>query len=583
MLGTALQHHQAGHLTEAERIYRHILAKEARHADSLHLLGMIAHQDGRSEVAVDLIRKAIGINKNAASYHSNLGTILQAQGKLEEAAASFERAVALNPSLAEAYINFGNVLQALGKLDQAVACQEQALALKPDCAEACNNLGNALQNQGKVDDAVPWHERALALKANYAAAHGNLGNALQKQGRLPEAVACYERSLALKPDNADVIYNLGSALHAQEKLEEAAACYERALALKPDYAKASHNLGCVLYALGNVDQALARHQAAFALQSDYASARFSASLAQLSKGDFSAGWHNYESRWQTKEHDTPMRAYPQPLWSGERLASGRLLIWGEQGIGDEIMFAGLIPDVIRTGSRCMLDCDVRLKPLFARSFPGIEVVSGHRPDHNRELDFAAHLPSGSLPGLFRATEAAFAAAVSPYLIADPAERERFRSAYAGGGRLVGLAWYTKNPKTGRNRSIDLSSFAPLFAHPDIRWVSLQYGDHDALDDQAAAAGAPILIDRSVNQFSDLDVFASQVAAVDMVLTIDNSTAHLAAALGVPTWLLLPFAPDWRWLRKREDSPWYPALRIFRQPKLGDWQSVLQRVQRALDE
>jgi len=583
MLETALRHHQAGRLAEAERTYRQILAKDARHADSLHLLGMIAYQEGRSQAAVELIRKAIDINKNAASYHSNLGTILQAQGKLAEAAAAFERAVALNPGLAEAYINFGNVLQALGKLDQALACQERALTLKPDCAEACDNLGNVLQDQGKVDDAVPWHQRAVALKPNYAAGHGNLGNALQKQGQLDAAVACYERSLALKPDNADVIYNLGSALHARENLQEARACYERALTLKPDYAKASHNLGCLLYALGDVDQALARHQEAFALQADYASARFSASLAQLCKGDFAAGWHNYDSRWQTKEHDTPMRAYPQPLWSGEKLASGRLLIWGEQGIGDEIMFAGLIPDVIRTGNRCILDCDVRLKPLFARSFAGIEVVCGHRPDHDSELDFTAHLPSGSLPGLFRATEAAFAATASPYLIADPAVRERFRAAYAGGRRLVGLAWYTKNPKTGRSRSIDLSSFAPLFARPDIRWVSLQYGDHPALDEQAAAAGASILIDRSVNQFSDLDVFAAQVAAMDMVLTIDNSTAHLVGALGVPTWLLLPFAPDWRWLHKREDSPWYPALRIFRQPKLGDWQSVLQRVQRALDE
>ena len=272
-----------------------------------------------------------------------------------------------------------------------------------------------------------------------------------------------------------------------------------------------------------------------------------------------------------------MRTYPQPLWTGEKLASGRLLIWGEQGIGDEIMFAGLIPDAIRTGNHCRLDCDPRLQPLFARSFPNLDVVSGAIP----KPDIAAHLPSGSLPRLFRPTTAAFAATTSSYLTADPVARKRFRACYADGRRLLGLAWHTKNRKTGRDRSIDLSLFAPLFARPDIRWVSLQYGDHDVLGNQTAAAHAPLLIDRSVDQLANIDSFAAQIAAMDMVITIDNSTAHLAGALGVPAWVLLPFARDWRWLQAREDSLWYPTMRLFRQPKPGDWQSVLQRVQSAL--
>jgi ADP-heptose:LPS heptosyltransferase len=169
------------------------------------------------------------------------------------------------------------------------------------------------------------------------------------------------------------------------------------------------------------------------------------------------------------------------------------------------------------------------------------------------------------------------------LIADPVARERFRARYAetGNGRLVGLAWHTNNRKTGRARSIDLRLFAPLLARPDIRWVSLQYGDHDVLENQAAETSAPILIDRPVDQFSDIDAFAAQIAAMDMAVTIDNSTAHLAGALGVPTWVLLPFAPDWRWLQAREDSPWYPTLRLFLQRQRGDWQSVVQSVQRVL--
>jgi tetratricopeptide (TPR) repeat protein len=606
-LRIALEHHQSGRLKEAEQIYRGILEANPQQADAVHLLGMIEHANGRHESAVDLIRKAISINPNEPHYHSNLGTVLQAQGKLDEALACFDQALALKPDLAEVHSNFGNILLTQGKLDEAVTCQERALAFKPDCAEAYFNLGNVrkaqgnldqavacyqralalkpvlvaaetnlgsvLYTQGKLDEAEAALERALALRPDHAEAHSNLGSVLQARNKLDEAVAYYERALALKPDRPEVLSNLGTALHAQDQLDEAVACYERALAVRPDFAEAHHNFGCVLFSLGKVDDALARHSKALALQPDYPQARFAESLAQLCKGDFAAGWHNYESRWHTKDHDTPRRAYPQHLWAGEKLASGRLLIWGEQGIGDEIMFAGLIPDVLRTGNRCVLDCIARLKPLFARSFPDVEVISGHRPGDNPELEVSAHSPSGSLPRLFRLSNAAFAATTSPYLIADPEKRERFRIRYADGRRLAGLAWHTNNRKTGRSRSMDLSMFAPLLARPDIRWISLQYGDHQELE--------PIFTDHSVDQLQNMDDFAAQVAALDLVITIDNSTAHLAGALGVPVWLLLPFAADWRWLDAGDRSPWYPSMRLFRQPKLRDWQSVLEKVGQAL--
>ena len=448
MIGFALRQHQAGRFSEAEQIYRQILAVDADHADSLHLLGMIKYQAGNHAAAVQMIRRAIAIDKTQAAYYSNLGTVVQSQGGLDEAA------------------------------------------------------------------------------------------------------RCYERALALQPDSPEIHTNLGNIFHAQEKVDEAIACHQRALALQSDLAEAHYNLG----------------------------------LAQLLKGDFTSGWPNLEWRWQTKDHDTPMRAYPQPLWTGEKLESGRVLIWGEQGVGDEIMFAGLIPDAIRTGTRCMLDCDPRLQPLFARSFPGVDVVSGNLgidSDRHPQFDLAAHLPSGTLRALFRPSSASFAATTSPYLIADPDAREQFRARYADSRLLVGLAWHTRNQKTGRDRSIDLSLLSPLFERKDIQWVSLQYGDHDALENQATAANAPVFIDRSVDQLADIDIFAAQIAALDLVITIDNSTAHLAGALGVPVWVLLPFARDWRWLQVREDSPWYPTMRLFRQPQRGDWQSVVQKVGSAL--
>ena len=551
MLRNALGLHQAGRLSEAARIYRQILAVDSHHADSLHLLGMIEYQAGHPEAAIAMIRQAIAVNKTDATYHSNLGTVFHAQGRLDEASLCYERAAALRPDLATAHYNLGNVLRTQERLAEAAACYERALALQPDLAEAHYNLGNIRQAQYKLDDAVE----------------------------------CYRRALAIEPTKFEALHNLGNALQAQDRLAEARICFERVLALQPGYAKAHYSLASILHSLGNLDGARNGYRSALALDPDFADAAFADALARLLQGTFAAGWRNYEWRWRTKEHTPPMRAYSQPLWKGEKLSSGRLLIWGEQGIGDEIMFAGIIPEVVASGNCCMLDCDARLKPLFARSFPDIEVISsrtsGNDPAHNPELKIEAHLPIGSLPGLFRATETAFAATRSPYLVADSAEREQFGTRYADGKRLAGLAWYTNNKKTGRVRSVDLSVFAPLFAISDIRWISLQYGDHDLLEKEAAAAGAPLLIDRSVDQIVNIDGFAAQVAAMDLVVTIDNSTAHLAGGLGVPTFVLLPFASDWRWLQDREDSPWYPTLRLFRQPRRGDWQSVIERVQNAL--
>jgi tetratricopeptide (TPR) repeat protein/ADP-heptose:LPS heptosyltransferase len=657
MCANAIALHQRGQLAEAERIYRQILELDPHHADSLHLLGVLAHQVGRDDVAVELIRKAIASDRRPAAFHSNLGTAYQALGKLEEAATSYERALILNPELAEAqmnlgavreaqgkheqaemrfrralilrpdlaeaHVNLGNILQAQGKLEAAAASHARAIAIKPGFAEAFFNHANALQAQGKLEEAVVSYQRALALKPGMAEGHGNLGNALlaqnkleeaeasysqalrikpdyaeawynlgnlrqaqdksDKLGKLDEAMACYERAIELKPQLPEAHYNLGNTLHALDRLDESAASFERALAIRPDYAEAHYNLGCVFEDLGRLDEALARMARALEIKPDYPQARFGQALAQLRSGDLSTGWRNYESRWQSPDHDTPWRAYPQPLWRGEKLDTGRLLVWGEQGIGDEIQFAGLIPDALRSGNRITLDCDARLKPLFARSFPGVEVVSGCGPAEAQKAEIAAHLPTGSLPGLFRTTETAFSATTSPYLKANPIERERFRDNYFDGRKLIGLAWHTRNQKSGRKRSVDLADFTPLFALPGIRWISLQYGNFDDLEAQASAANAPLLIDRSVDQLTNIDRFAAQVAAMDQVITIDNSTAHLAAALGLPVWLLLPFAADWRWLERRADSPWYSTLRILRQQKIGDWKTVVESVRNVLGE
>jgi len=286
LLENALGLHRAGRLAEAETIYRHILATDAGHADSLHLLGMLEHRRGRHDIGAGLIERAIAIHPKVAAYHSNLGAVFQAQGKLDDAAACFKRALALRPDWAEVHSNLGNVLQTHGRLDEAAACHERALALKPDCAEACSNLGIVRQSQGRLEQAVSCYERALALQPDYVDALNNLGTALLEQDRVEEAVAHYERALVLKPDYPSAHNNLGNTLLRRDRMDEAQAHFERALVLKPDYPNACNNLGNVFKELGRFNDAMAQYDRAIAIRPDYAEAHLNRSeIKSFQAGD----------------------------------------------------------------------------------------------------------------------------------------------------------------------------------------------------------------------------------------------------------------------------------------------------------
>jgi Tfp pilus assembly protein PilF len=443
------------------------------------------------------------------------------------------------------------------------------------------NEGLALHRNGQLKEADEIYSRVLGFDPDHADALHLSGMIAYQTGRLDAAVTLISRAIGAHPRAASYHSNLGNVLQAKDLLADAADSYRRALAFNPGLPETHLNLGNVLQELGDANGALIEFRRALALAPGLAEARVAESMLLLLQGDFAQGWQNFEDRWRTRDYDTPSRSYPRPLWNGEPSTAGPVLVWGEQGVGDEIMFAGLVPDAIRTGTALTLECDRRLVPLFQRSFPAVSVVARGDPDQAGETVFAAHSPSGSLPRLFRTSPAAFENTVSPYLSADPAARSRFRDRYFDGRRLVGLAWYTRASKTGHKRSIHLEQLKPWFEVPDLRWISLQYGGHDALKAQADAARTPILVDRSLDQLTDIDGFAAQVASLDLVITIDNSTAHLAAALGVATWLLLPFAPNWRWLLETDRSPWYSTMRIFRQANLGDWSAPVAAIQNAL--
>jgi tetratricopeptide (TPR) repeat protein len=580
-LGTALQ--ALGQWEEAMASYHRALSIQPDFPQAIVNLGVALQALGRLEEAEAAFRRTLALRPDLAEAHINLGNLLQQRGAVEEAAMNHQQALALLPESPDAEFNMGNTRMAQGRMGEAVVHFRRALALRSHFAEAHANLGNALLALEKVDEAAASYERALEQQPDFAVAQYNLGNARQAQGRVEDSLSCFRCAIELNPNLPQAHYNLGNTLHLLDRPTEAEASFRRALELEPRYAQAQYNLGCVLQEQGRYAEATASIQVALESQPEYPQAHFALALALLQAGDFENGWQEAECRWTSEDHLSPWRPFLQPLWKGEKLAAGKVLLWGEQGIGDEIQFAGLVNDALRSGNQIVLDCEPRLLPLFARSFPQVEMVTDLRPEQAEESGLAAHLPTGSLPLLYRRQEADFATGKSPYLQADAALTAEFRERYSHGKKRIGVTWFTRNAKSGRKRSIDLTRLAPLFAVPEICWVSLQYGDCDDLEEQARKAGAPLDIDRSVDQFVDIDRFAAQVAAMDLVISIDNSTVHLAGALGRPVWAMLPFAADWRWMVKRPDSPWYPSLRLFRQQTPGDWESVLQPILQALGE
>jgi len=541
LFAAGLLHHEAGRLDEAERLYRRILSQNPDHADSLHQLGIIATQSGRLDVAAALIAQAVALNPGEAWFLSNLGAILQRQKRLDEALDCHRRALALQPDYPAAHNNLGAVLLQQWRLEEAETCFRRAVALRPDYAEAHSNLGNTLREQRRTEEAIICQCRAVALSPDSAEAHNSLGAALQDLGRLDEALACYQRALSLKPDCVEGHTNLGTALKELGRLDEAYACYHRALSLDPHYPEV-------------------HWQYAYALLWD---------------GRLRDGWEEYEWRWlrtvgQPKIHPD----YAQPLWSGEATTSGTILLWSEQGFGDAIQFVRYAPAVARLGWRVILQTSRPLHRLF-ESIPGLAVV----PEGAILPPFDVHCPLLSLPRAFATTVETIPAPI-PYLHPRPELVADWRERLAGcRGRKVGLVW-RGNPQHNRDRhrSMDPRWFSHFLDLPGLDGISLQ--PDGRAEELAALGGAEGVLDAGPG-LGDYADTAALVANLDLVISVDSSVCHLAGALGVPIWTLVDFASEWRWLRGRDDSPWYPTMRLFRQPRTGDWHSVVEAVKAAL--
>jgi tetratricopeptide (TPR) repeat protein len=506
------------------------------------------------------------------------GLDAEASGNLHEAERRYREAVRADPRNAEARYALGNAQMRLGQFDAAQASYEAAAALRPEHPETRNNLAVALAEQGRLEDAVAAYGRALEARVDYAEAHYNLGNALFALRRHEDAAEHYERAVALRPDWPEASSNLGMALAALGRTDAAIAAYHRALALRPDYPEALNGLALVRQSRGEFAEAMRLFDRALGLRPDFVQAHANRAQLRLQQGDFARGWPEYEWRWKLPGMALP-RAYV-PRWDGSPLAGRTILLRNEQGLGDTIQFVRYAPVLAAQGGRVIVECQSVLLPLL-RSCPGIHMVVA-RGTALPAADVQA--PLLSLPGMLGAT-AENAPASVPYLFADPAIADRWREEIGPPDALrIGIAWQGNSVfPQDCHRRIPLAAFAPVARVPGVRLISLQRGF--GREQLADASGRRLdIIDLGGRLEAAGGGFLDAAAAMlrlDLVVTVDSAVAHLAGALGVPVWVALTVSPDFRWLLGREDTPWYPTMRLFRQRELDRWDEVFDRIAAAV--
>lgn len=577
-LAKALELHRAGELDDAARHYRAILQTDPVHFDAAHMLGAVYLQQRQYERAERQLRRALQISPNVPEANNNLGTALRHLDRLDEAVASYDRAIALRSAYPEALTNRGNALRLLKRPDDALASYERAIAVRPNYVDAHYNRGAMLEELQRWDDAVACYENVLALEPNFAEAHNNLGNALQALSRYDESVAAYGRALTLKPEYVEALTNRGNVLRRLHRYDEAMADHNAALALRPGFAEAFNNRGSVHRDLGRFDDAAADYRQVFALNPMHFEARANLALTQLLLGDWERGWDGYEFRFYKKNNAAYRPDNPASEWSGEPLAGRRVLLFAEQGFGDAMQFIRYVPTIQAMGATVTVMAQRRLHRLLGTVAPGVDFVTAATP--NMRFDFQA--PLMSLPRLLKVRVDTIRAPTS-YLHADPTRSEIWHARLGSHGFRVGLAWQG-NPagSVDHGRSIPLREFAPLSQIGRVRLVSLQknYGA-----EQIDTRPAGMALETPGHDFDDgVDAFidtAAMMMNLDLVVTSDTSIAHLAGALGRPVWVALKKVPDWRWLLDREDSPWYPTMRLFRQERIDDWAGVAAQMTREL--
>lgn len=554
---------------DAERCYRAALELQPVFPEAINNLGNVHLERKQPADAIDCFRRAITLSPDFALAQCNLGVALLMSRQYAEARDAFIETLKHDPDNVKALRSLADLHHQHGDLAEAATYYRRLVTLEPDNVDSLNGIGLSLLQQGDVDGALSHFDKALAINPNHAYTLNSYGNALCQQGKTAEAIGFFERALAQQPMLAEAHCNLGNALKAQDDLTRAIAHYRNAISLKPDYAAAHMNLGNAFKELGDYSAALGRFDEAILIRPDLAEAHLNKGIVMLTLGRFADAWKEYEWRIPMLEKQPDRRTFARPRWNGDTINGKRILIHAEQGIGDSIHFARYLPMVKALGAQVIFECQPHLVDLFA-GLPGADRIVARDNGTPRDTDYDCHAYLLSLPALFGTTFKTMPHDV-PYLRADPERARSWNNRMAPDDLNVGLVW-AGNPNHGndRNRSCMLADFSPIANIPGVTFHSLQKGA------PAGQAAAPPDGMRLIDATAELQTFADTAALIDnldLVITVDTSVAHLAGAMGKPVWVLIPHVPDWRWLLDRPDSPWYPSMRLFRQPRARDWASV----------
>lgn len=546
------RHQHAGNPAAAEQSYRRVLECDAANVDAQYLLG----------------------------------ALLGERGELAEAASHLQQAIAAKADFSDAHAALGNVYLALGNHAAATASYEQALRLDARNAVAYSNLGIAHQHGGRHAAALEAFTRAYALAPELPDLLKNLTLAQLHLEHYDEALRLLDTVLSTRPDDLEALKCIGFVLQKMHRPDQALAHYKKARGFDPGDPELLNNLGIVLQDLGRLDEAIECYDAAIVLKPGFPLALFHRSLVYLLRHDFARGWTDYDLRFLSI--DQPRRPAAYPRWDGRDLSQWRILVYAEQGLGDEIMFSSCLPQVIAASRHCVVECSPKLERLFRRSFPAATVYATTAardfPPLVRDAGVDLQIEMGSLPQYLRRSGSGFPRHHG-YLKADPQRVDvwRERLAALGPGLKVGISWQGGTHKTRRPlRSIPLAQWAPLLRSAGVQCVNLQYTEcREEIAAVEAATGVRIA-DWPEVRADDLDHAAALITALDLVISVCTAAIHLGGALGRPVWVLAPYSPEWRYGIAGDAMPWYPSVRVFRQPRFGEWGPVIERVARELD-
>jgi tetratricopeptide (TPR) repeat protein len=572
-----IEHIRAGKYLDAHISCQKAFGIDPDNPETMHLTAIVHFKAKEFDHAIEWAVRAVGRNPKP-EYLTTLGTVLTKLRRFEEAIKAFDKAVELEPTDATLWLKMGNALVEAERPPDALLCFQHALALDPRDGDAAYKAGHVLHDLKQFEEALTFFNKSAELRPDHALTFGMRGLVLRAMKRLEEALADALRAAELNPTNAETCNNIGAVFSDLGRREEALFWYERSLQIKPDQANTLTNKGTLLAELARFDEALATYEQAVAADPNYAIAAWNLALLQMLRGNFEAGWRGREARWKIPSLAAGYPPFSGTMWLGEEPVAGKtVIVCQDEGMGDTIQFARYVPMLASLGARVVLIVDEPLCPLLS-GLTGVSVCLPKLTD-TTVPPFDFHVPIDSLPLAF-GTMLDNIPAQEAYLPPPDADRIRaWESRLGAHERLrVGVVW-SGNPKhrNDENRSMSLQTMSRIL-DVDAMFVSLQKNvrpeDTDLLLERTE------IVDLS-HELTDFSETAALVCCLDLVITVDTSVAHLAAALGRPTWILLPHVPDFRWLLNRDDSPWYPTVRLFRQTETCDYGIVLDRVRTEL--